>query len=295
VAWLDEGSTEVCLDLAGADTTNGNYLQIWPCNGLQNQQWFFDDWQIKSVVNDEKCIDIPGEEELGQGTYLQIWDCNGLPNQGWGYDYDAMSIFASNSAADATLCMDIPGSSSDLGTRIWVWSCDHDIPGQQWWVPPQFGSYNIQIGIPDTFACLDLAGQNTNNGSPVQVWDCNGFESQQWLFQPDTWNIVYAADTSKCLDVPGSSFTAGNKLWIWDCNGSDGQKFGADGDSYSIFAASSADASMCLDVPGGSAQNGAQVWLWDCNGGSNQRWWIPDYSDEDESNGASAKYRVKKA
>jgi len=251
---------------------NGQQLQIWNCNGLASQRWQFQDWNMQ-LKDENKCVDAPSGN-LQAGQRLQIWDCNGLPAQQWGYDADSRSVFASASEADASLCMDIQGGSSSPGTAVWMWYCDHDLAQQRWYVPPSFGSYNIQSLMQGAFLCLDLLGQYTFNGNAIGAWECNGFEGQSWIFEAGSWNIKWAKDPSKCIDVPGASYTAGTELWIWDCNGSDNQKFGYDPDMNSIYAAASSDASMCLDVPRDET-SGASVWLWSCNGASQQMWGVP--------------------
>lgn len=273
VAW--PGSSQVCLDVAGGDVRNGARLQTWACNGMNQQQWEFENWQIK-LKDNNFCVDIPGGEFMA-GNALQLWDCNGMPGQQWGYDYDSLSVYASASAGmeDATYCLDIQGGSSALGSSVWIWNCNHDLPQQKWYVPPSFGTKSIQSMMDNAFLCLDLLGQYTFNGNAIGAWDCNGFEGQSWIFDVDNQNIRWAKDTSKCIDIPGGDFSSGNNLWIWDCNGGDSQKFGYDIDMMSIYASASTDASMCIDVPRDEGQ-GAAVWLWDCNGANQQMWKVPD-------------------
>merc|ERR1719359_1891158 len=62
-----------CLDLADGKTDNGTPIQIWKCNGQVNQKWSFENWQIRSMADNKKCIDAG---QMTKGIYLQIWDCN---------------------------------------------------------------------------------------------------------------------------------------------------------------------------------------------------------------------------
>ena len=41
VTWSN-ASSNVCLDLRGDNTTNGDAVEVWECNGLVNQQWIVD-------------------------------------------------------------------------------------------------------------------------------------------------------------------------------------------------------------------------------------------------------------
>jgi hypothetical protein len=64
-----------CMDLSNnGDTTNGNAIDIWDCNGGQPQQWQYDTStsQIKYLANTNKCIDVPGGD-MTNGVKLQIW------------------------------------------------------------------------------------------------------------------------------------------------------------------------------------------------------------------------------
>merc|ERR1712194_723051 len=57
------GSTQwKCLDLPGGDTSNGNQLQLWDCNGYNNQKWIFaaNAYKIVYADNPSKCIDVAG-------------------------------------------------------------------------------------------------------------------------------------------------------------------------------------------------------------------------------------------
>jgi len=113
-----------CIDLPGGDTSNGNLLQIWDCNGMDNQKWIFDPgtWRIQYGSNTGKCIDKLGKG--GPGTQLGIWDCNGHDSQKWGYDSNQKTIYLAIGEVEASLCVDIVGGAKDAGARIQVWGCN---------------------------------------------------------------------------------------------------------------------------------------------------------------------------
>jgi len=104
----------VCLDLASGDTTNGNAVQAWECNGLENQQWVIGfDNHIRYFADQSKCVDAG---DMQDGIQLMIWDCNGLSQQNWGYDSDShmKTIYLSDSRR-----LQVPGAanlSSTLGS-----------------------------------------------------------------------------------------------------------------------------------------------------------------------------------
>lgn len=72
-----------CLDLSSGDFTNGNSLDVWPCNGLVNQQWeYYNNSIMLAGMGRTKCLDLGGGNTK-DGNKVDIWDCNGLINQQW--------------------------------------------------------------------------------------------------------------------------------------------------------------------------------------------------------------------
>lgn len=128
---LKAWGTTKCLDLPGGDTTNGQILWMWECDGAANQAWEFDSgsWRITYKADPSKCLDIPGGSVV-DGQRLQIWDCNGHLNQKWGYDANMKTIYSA--WKDHVKCIDINwGDGSDLDTVVQLWSCNGH--SNQWW------------------------------------------------------------------------------------------------------------------------------------------------------------------
>lgn len=132
--FLKLDGTNKCLDLTGGSDKNGAMLEIWDCNGLQNQMWVFGagTWAINWAGDTSKCIDNIGGG--GAGNKLGIWQCNGQDSQKWGYDSNMKTIYlasskslqakANSSAPQASLCIDIPGGNTDNGNAIQIWGCN---------------------------------------------------------------------------------------------------------------------------------------------------------------------------
>lgn len=125
--WLKAGITlrlgvddPYCIDLPGGDTSNGTPLWLWSCNGQASQQWEFTDFQIKFAGDTSKCIDASG---MDAGNQLMLWDCNGFDQQTWGYDSDSGTLYLANSAADASLCLDVAGGAFGDGATLQIWDC----------------------------------------------------------------------------------------------------------------------------------------------------------------------------
>lgn len=64
-------------------------------------------------------------------TQLMIWDCNDMSQQKWGYDGDSASLYLADSAADASLCMDLAGDNEVASSAVWAYWCNSE-PNQQW-------------------------------------------------------------------------------------------------------------------------------------------------------------------
>merc|ERR1719199_647201 len=184
----------LCLDLSSGSTTNGNTLEIWECNSLENQLWFFTGgtYEIQYAGNSQKCLDAGSG--MKQGNQVMIWDCNKQPQQRWGYDPKGNTIYLDSSASgqDASMCLDLSGGSTTLGTPVQVWGCSGDWM-QQWGLQP---GINIRIG-QNTKLCFDLAGGSTDDGTAIQIWGCNGLDQQFWIFESGTNMIRSAKDMTK--------------------------------------------------------------------------------------------------
>merc|ERR1712050_104679 len=114
----------LCFDLPGGEALAGTKLWLWECNGSQNQQWAFDNWQIRYGADQSMCVDAG---DMKDGNQLFLWNCNGLSQQSWGLDSSASRIYLKNTRA----CMDFDSESKKSGTIVQVWNCN----GQenQWW------------------------------------------------------------------------------------------------------------------------------------------------------------------
>jgi len=127
----------LCLDLAGGDTTNGNAVEVWECNGLANQQWVFgDDYHIRFFADQSKCVDAG---DMQDGTPLMIWDCNGLSQQNWGYDSEGSrkTIYLSDSRR-----LQVPAPGSLRGARKEQRGSEHNLTSSPCPVDPSHRSCN---------------------------------------------------------------------------------------------------------------------------------------------------------
>jgi formylmethanofuran dehydrogenase subunit C len=70
-----------CLDITGANYSNGTLVELWTCNGGANQQWEAENGELVNPTS-RQCLDDP-DGSTTNGTQLQIYGCWGGSNQKW--------------------------------------------------------------------------------------------------------------------------------------------------------------------------------------------------------------------
>jgi len=194
---------EKCLDLEGGKAVDGGKVQIWPCNGLPNQQWIY--WEDTRMIvyggnggNPAFCLDA-GNEQLQSS--LKIWTCNGYPQQKFGYDFTEFTVYLASSESDASKCLDLGGGDFSQGASVDVWTCN-GCWNQKWIlgagasttsaVATSFASSNtsgVAIGQPQVpYSCPPIGPAPAPGGPCVGGWP--KFDSQAQL-QANTWGSCY--------------------------------------------------------------------------------------------------------
>ncbi|MET7426363.1 ricin-type beta-trefoil lectin domain protein [Dactylosporangium sp. NPDC005555] len=105
-----------CLDVDNSSTTNGVQLQLWDCNGQNNQAWTQTSGR-QLVVYGNKCLDAYNNGTTN-GTVVAIWDCNGQTNQQW-----SVNTVGTITGVQSGLCLDASGHGTANGTKIVLWAC----------------------------------------------------------------------------------------------------------------------------------------------------------------------------
>ncbi|MFF5249518.1 ricin-type beta-trefoil lectin domain protein [Streptosporangium sp. NPDC000095] len=113
-----------CLDVANVSQANGAAVQIWDCNGQNNQRWA-PTGASELRVYGNKCLDV-SNQSTANGAQVQIWDCNGQNNQKWRLNNDG-----SITAIGANKCLDVSNNSTANGARLQIWDCNGQ--GNQRW------------------------------------------------------------------------------------------------------------------------------------------------------------------
>ncbi len=104
-----------CLDVNGANWSDGVPLQVWSCNDSTAQKWTFSGGAIKGPNN--KCMDVAWGS-TANGAVVQIATCSG----------NAAQQFVLSSAGDlvnpqANKCLDIKDWNPNDGAKLQLWEC----------------------------------------------------------------------------------------------------------------------------------------------------------------------------
>ncbi|KAI8816555.1 ricin B lectin domain-containing protein [Fimicolochytrium jonesii] len=112
-----------CLDVPYGNRLQGQALQVWDCNGGDNQQWAITDGADFWVVSGSLCLDTRGN---GPGrTTAELWECSNNVGQKWHW--------AGHSLVNGYgYCLDTNGNIADSGTAVNVWDCNGSA-GQGWY------------------------------------------------------------------------------------------------------------------------------------------------------------------
>jgi hypothetical protein len=125
-----------CMDIVGGKAISGAKVQIWGCNGQENQKFIWcSDGRIVSRLDDNMCLDVPGGDP-SKAANLQIYSCNRADGQYWNYDSGTMSVFPHKTGEK--MCMDVEGGSTNPGSQVLIYYCSQDpktrqpLGGEKW-------------------------------------------------------------------------------------------------------------------------------------------------------------------
>jgi len=117
------GYADKCLDVPNSNGVDGQYLQLWTCNGTNAQNWTFPgDGTVRALG---LCMDVAWGS-TAPGAVIQLAGCSGNPAQ----------QFVLTAAGDlvnpqANKCVDVSGWSTADGARLITWDC-HGGANQKW-------------------------------------------------------------------------------------------------------------------------------------------------------------------
>ncbi|WP_083977124.1 GH92 family glycosyl hydrolase [Kitasatospora azatica] len=115
-----------CVDDYHSQTSWGNKIQIWDCNGTGAQQWTLASDGSVQVLG--SCLDVVHSGTTA-GNLVDLWPCNGTGAQQWWPRSDGSLV-----NPPSGLCLDLPNSNTTDGTQLQIWGCN-GTGAQRWTVP----------------------------------------------------------------------------------------------------------------------------------------------------------------
>lgn len=167
------GMGNLCVDVPSGNFANGTVLQMFQCNGGNNQSWKVtpNANSTLTISNGNFCWDVPNGSATS-GNPIQLFSCNGGTNQ----------QFTPTSAGALTfggLCADVAGGQPNNGSSLQLFGCKGSSD------PARFNQrfhLNGQIVVGNNSGqCLDVPGGTLNTAS-AQIFTCNGGANQNWDF-----------------------------------------------------------------------------------------------------------------
>jgi hypothetical protein len=123
-----------CLDVHAPDQFNdGARVQVWTCNGSNQQTWVIDEDGQSIISLAGKCLDVHAPEQTIDGAKVQVWDCNGLLQQKWRTNVrQPVGAPTRPIMSGAGKCLDVHRFDQFKdGAKVQVWACNASM--QQDW------------------------------------------------------------------------------------------------------------------------------------------------------------------
>ena len=119
-----------CLDVTGDNNADGTAVEIWTCNGGENQAWTSTSaGELRVTIKGAtKCL-APTGGGTANGTAIVIGDCTGGADERWALNADR-TIRGTQSGK----CLDIFANGTANGTIVELWTCKTAADNNQRWV-----------------------------------------------------------------------------------------------------------------------------------------------------------------
>merc|ERR1712070_752430 len=127
-----------CLDIYNNEFKNEAKVQIYSCNGGDNQQWMLQDGALVNPASG-MCLDIYNHDGLSPDQYkdetkVELYSCNGNPNQQWELQGGQLVNPPSGK------CLDIysPSGALENETPLQLFTCGAGKVNQGWEMQEEF-------------------------------------------------------------------------------------------------------------------------------------------------------------
>jgi len=179
--WHTSGGVQIrgvgdkCLDIPSGNIAPNQLVQIFECNGGQNQLWNIDsDGTIHPAGDANYCLDVPSGDATS-GNTLQLYPCNGGNNQRFTFSNTGEITFSD-------MCLDVIGGRPVDQSQVQLYPCKGGGTSQlnqQWHLTAAvYGSNGL---------CMEVQNGSSLNHTPIQQNNCTGDENQQWDYYFDNF------------------------------------------------------------------------------------------------------------
>jgi hypothetical protein len=145
--------SEKCLDVPGANFTNGQVVDISTCNGSSQQSWTYTSTGELTTDGGKYCLEVYNSA-TANNSEVDIWTCNNTQTQEWTW-----SIYNALVGTNSGLCLDVPGAATADGTALDIYDCVGGATNEQWtWPPPPSApavTTSAASGVTGTAATLN--------------------------------------------------------------------------------------------------------------------------------------------
>lgn len=124
----------LCLDVHAPDQfKNGAKVQVWACNGSNQQTWVIDEGGDAIISLAGKCLDVHAPDQATDGGRVQVWNCNRQLQQKWQtHVMQPVGVMTKPIRSGAGKCLDVHAPDQfKNGAKVQVWSCNASM--QQDW------------------------------------------------------------------------------------------------------------------------------------------------------------------
>jgi hypothetical protein len=152
---LTNAQKGMCLDAKGYSAKKRTSVQLYHCDGYDDQRWYF-------------------ANEFGQPVSLS--------QARLGY-YNIRNV-------KSNLCLDAKGHTGSKDDSVIIYTCEppsYRSEDQTWKLEAWPGNAgNVLNGAKNR--CLDVGGTSGGAGANVQLWTCEGYEDQFWTVTDIEYN-----------------------------------------------------------------------------------------------------------
>lgn len=306
------GTSNLVMDLQGANNANGAAIQIYTSNNTIAQQWRLSGAQtsrdrldrlagkhandiadgLYTVVygkNNSLALDVTAASHKN-GANVQVYTGNKTDAQVWRISHDADG-YATITNAISGKVLDVAAAGTKPGTNVQQYDSNSTY-AQKWIVISEADGFKLQSGIAENLV-LDVSAGSTKSGANVQIYSSNESAAQRWRLKPTTtlrsrlgklaadhrgdlpdgtYVFRSAKRDSLVLDVSAGSHNNGANVQIYTNNGTAAQRWKVTHDGNGYITLRNVGSGKALDIAGASTGVGANVQQYASNSTYAQKW-----------------------